>query len=58
MIDLSFSSLATELVERSLMAAEPLDPPLVDGRSVVIIRGQLLEDIADSTGLFDEEETD
>lgn len=58
MIDLSFSALATELVERSLAAAEPLDPPVIDGRSVVIIRGQLLEDIADSTGLFDEDDTE
>lgn len=56
MSDVSFSSLARELVTRSLVAAEPLDPPMIGGKSVVVIRGQLLEDMAEGTGLFDEDD--
>jgi len=56
MNDLSFSNLANELVNRSLAVAEPLDPPEIDGMSVVLIRGQLLEDMAESTGLYDEDD--
>lgn len=52
----SFSELAHELVNRSVAAAEPLDPPRIDGRNVVAIRAQLLEDIAENTGLFDEDD--
>lgn len=52
----SFSTIARALVEKSLQANEPLDPPMIDGRNVITIRGQLLEDLVDGTGLFDEDD--
>ena len=58
MADLSFHSVAVELVNRSLAGNEPLDPPMIDGRNVISIRSQLLEDIATGIGIFDEDEED
>lgn len=59
MTDKSFSELARILTELSLKKSEPLDPPQVREEDVILlssIRPQLLEDIAASSGLFDEED--
>lgn len=56
MVVSSFHELANELVNRSLSAAQPLDPPQFNSCNVVNSRGQRLEDISEGTGIFDEDE--
>lgn len=58
MKDLSFTSLARFLTEQSMAMNEPLEPPVVDDETVIALekfRPQLLEDIAESMGLLDDD---